>query len=155
MISIRRGFTLIELLVVVAMIAIILGAITTSITSAQQRARIEKARSEVKAVSQAILAYENYAKGHELQPMENRDADSSSLGFLLGSGGTSETGGDIPVLLMASLAAGGAMRDPWGTPYKVTIRQGTVHVVIGAANGAMYTGCHLPNLYRLSEEERR
>ena len=49
MISTKRAFTLLELLVVIAMIALIIGALATSYTSAQERSRVEKARSEVKA----------------------------------------------------------------------------------------------------------
>ena len=67
----KRGFTLVELLVVIAMIAILLAALSTSIAAAQERARIQKATSEVKIISQAILAAENYARGgkYELEPM--------------------------------------------------------------------------------------
>ena len=82
MYSIKRGFTLVELLVVVGMIAVILGALTTSVQSARMRARVQKATSEVKIVSQAVLAYENF-RG-ELPTMTDADCNRSSLGFLLG-----------------------------------------------------------------------
>ena len=155
MTSNKKGFTLIELLVVVAMIAIIMGAMTTSITASQQRARIQKATAEVKVISQAILAYENYSRGgtFELEEMNDVDADASSLGFLLGRE-TAESGGRI-TLLMASLAAGGTMRDPWGTPYKVKIKAGNADVRIDSANATLNTGYWLPNYYRLSAEERK
>jgi prepilin-type N-terminal cleavage/methylation domain-containing protein len=151
----KKGFTLIELLVVVAMIAIILGAMTTSVTASQQRARIQKATAEVKVVSQAILAYENYSRGgsFELEELNDVDADANSLGFLLGRE-TAESGGRI-TLLMASLAAGGTMRDPWGTPYKVKIKAGNADVRIDSANSTLNTGYWLPNYYRLSAEERK
>ena len=93
MISIKRGFTLLELMVVICMIALIIAALATSLTSAQERARTEKARSEVKAIAQAILAYENFDRSNELPTMENRDADQSALGFLIGQGGNAESGG--------------------------------------------------------------
>ena len=146
-----RGFTLIELLVVVAMIAIILGALTTSVSSARERARVQKATSDVKVIAQAILAFENYSRGgnFELETMEKRDADKGSLGFLLGQE-AAESGGKIPALLMAQLQ-GGKMTDPWGTPYKVTIREGHVSA---AQNVNLATGFALPNFYRLSEGER-
>ena len=155
MTSNKKGFTLIELLVVVAMIAIIMGAMTTSVTASQQRARIQKATAEVKVVSQAILAYENYSRGgsFELEELNDVDADASSLGFLLGRE-TAESGGRI-TLLMASLAAGGTMRDPWGTPYKVKIKAGNADVRIDSANSTLNTGYWLPNYYRLSAEERK
>ena len=149
----KRAFTLIELLVVVAMIAIILGAMTTSISSARERARVQKATSDVKVITQAILAYENWSRGgkYELETMERRDADSGSLGFLLGNE-QAESGGKIPVLLMAQLKGGGKMTDPWGTPYKVTIRQGNVSA---AQAIQLQTGFFLPNFYRLGAGERQ
>ena len=154
---IKAGFTLIELLVVVAMIALIIGAVSMSVTQAQERARVQKALSEVKIVSQAILAYENYARGgqFQLEPMERRDADAGSIGFLLGQGANADSGGKIPALLMASLESGGKMKDPWGTPYKVTIRESGANVTMGVGSGTFQTGYYLPNYYRLSEGERK
>ena len=155
MISIKRGFTLLELMVVICMIALIIAALATSLTSAQERARTEKARSEVKTIAQAILAYENFDRSNELPTMENRDADQSALGFLIGQGGNAESGGKIPALLMAALQSGGKMRDPWGTPYKISIRSGGASIKIESASGGMQTGFMFPNFYRLSEEERQ
>ncbi|MBR2981612.1 MAG: prepilin-type N-terminal cleavage/methylation domain-containing protein [Kiritimatiellae bacterium] len=152
MYSIKRGFTLVELLVVVGMIAVILGALTTSVQSARMRARVQKATSEVKIVSQAVLAYENF-RG-ELPTMTDADCNRSSLGFLLGDGGSAEQGGQIPVLLQASLSGGGSMMDPWGTPYKITIREGNASLKLKTVTGSMQTGYYLPNFYRVSEGER-
>lgn len=151
----RSGFTLVELLVVVAMIAVLTGAMTTAIAAAQNRARIQKATSDVKVISQAILGYENYSQGgkFELEPMERRDADKNSLKFLLGEGKTTDSGGKIPVLLMAALRGNGQMVDPWGTPYKVTIREGNISVKMSSLNG-LQTGYYLPNAYRLGLKER-
>jgi len=152
----RRGFTLVELLVVVAMISVILGAISTSVTAAQNRARVQKATSDVKVISQAILAYENYERGNafKLPTMEKVDADMGSIGFLIGQGETAQSGGKIPALLMASLQGGGKMRDPWGTPYKITIREGAGRASGSTAGGSLQTGYFLPNFYRLKEGER-
>ena len=149
----KRGFTLVELMVVVAMIAIIAGAFSTAVAGAQERAKIQKALSEVKVVSQAMLAYENY---HEL-PLKEKESildASSSLGFLLGQGGTAESGGKIPVLLQAALSSGGALLDPWGTPYRISIRPGNLSYVPGVATGSLTSGFFLPNAYRLGEGER-
>lgn len=153
MCSIKRGFTLVELLVVVGMIAVIMGALTTSVQSARHRARMQKATSEVKIVTQAVLAYENF-RG-ELPTMNEADCNRSTLGFLLGDGGSAQQGGQIPVLLQASLAGGsGSMMDPWGTPYKITIREGSTSLKLKTVTGAMQTGYYLPNFYRVSEDER-
>ncbi len=157
MILSKKGFTLVELLVVVGMIAVIMGALSTSVTAANERARVQKALSEVKVISQAILAYENYDQGggrHELPTRTKQDVDKSSIGFLLGDGGQAESGGQIPVLLMAALRDGTKMYDPWGTPYKVTIKQKSFSIKPGAATGSLRTGFYLPNWYRLTEGER-
>ena len=153
----KRGFTLVELLVVVAMIAVIMGAVTTSVSASRERARVQKAGVEVRAIAQAILGFENFDTGDEkteLPGLTDADADMSSIGFILGSGGTSQTGEKIPVLLMASLTGGGKMLDPWNSPYKVTIKKVSISPQVKVASGSMQTGYFLPNKYRLSEEER-
>lgn len=150
----KRGFTLIELLVVVAMIGMIVAALGTSFAKAQERARVEKARSEVKLASQAILSYENYDRNHELPAMKDREADSGSLSFLIGKA-KAQSEGNIPATLLAAFQSGGKWRDPWGTPYRISITAGGASVRIESAAGTMQTGFYFPNFYRLSEEERR
>ena len=156
MTSNKRGFTLIELLVVVAMIAVIMGAMSTSFSAARTRAKIAKATSEVKVISQTILSYETWNDG-ELPTMNDAEVSKSSLPFLVGSGsakgpaGTSG-GGELPALLMAQLTSGGALMDPWGTPYKVTIKGHAVNVDFNAKS--LNTGYYLPNLYRNTEGEQ-
>jgi len=149
----ERGFTLVEMMVVVAMIAIFMAAVGTAVGKTNERARIEKARSDVKVISQAILAWENYSRGgtSELREINDEEADSSVLGFLLGKG-ESANSGEIPTLLMAQLSAGGKMRDPWGKPYIVRVREGKISRPENLDLGTCYS---LPNLYRLSAEERR
>ena len=149
----KRGFTLIELMVVIAMIAIFMTAVATSVGQTRERARMEKARSDVKVISQAILAWENYTRGgkNELEEMNDQEADSSSLGFLLGQGETANSG-QTPAMLMAQLSAGGKMRDPWGTPYRIRIKEGAIP---SPSDLNLSTCFFIPNLYRLSAEERR
>ena len=153
----NRGFTLVELLVVIGMIAIVTAAVTTSVGNARERARIEKARVEVKSVSQAILGYENWVLAGSGEPMpepDKEDVGADSLGFLMGDGGDAKSGGKLPVLLQASLASGKTMLDPWGKAYKVTIKKVQVSPKVRVATGSMQTGYFLPNWYRLSEGER-
>ena len=157
MTSSKRGFTLVELLVVVGMIAVLMGAITTSVSGANERARIQKATSEVKVVTQAILAYENWDQGggrRELPTLNKQDVEKGSIGFILGDGGDAASGGKIPVLLMAALSSGGKMIDPWGTPYKVTIKENSFSIKPGAASSSLQTGFFLPNWYRVGRSER-
>ena len=157
MTSTKHGFTLIEMMVVVGMIAAIMSALSVSFSGAQERARVQKATGEVKIITQTVLAYENYGRGgsYKLEPMSDVECNASSLGFLLGHGENADTGGRIPALLMASLTGGGSMRDPWGTPYRLTVKQGDAAVKIESASGSMQTGYQLPNFYRLSESERK
>ena len=51
--STKSAFTLVELLVVLGIVAMIMAAFTSSMASAQQRAKISRATSEVKLISQA------------------------------------------------------------------------------------------------------
>lgn len=152
--SIEKGFTLMEMLVVLCVLGMIMAAFTSSVASAQQRAKVARAESEVKAISQAILAYENFDQENGLPTMTNQDADEGSVGFLLGNGGSGDSG-KIPALLMAQLSGGGKMMDPWNTPYKISIKEGGSNVRFESSAGSMQTGYHLPNFYRLSPEERK
>jgi len=149
----RRGFTLLELLVVVGMIAVIMGAMATTVSSAQERARKQKATAEVKVITQAILAYEDWSKNGELPDLKAADADASSLGFLFGEGGTTRSGQELPTLLMASLRNGGKILDPWGHPYKVTIKRQNASFQNKFSD--LSSGFWLPNFYRVKESERK
>ena len=151
----RRGFTLIELMVVLAMAAVIISALTTAVTEARERAKIERARSEASIMTQAILAYENYDKDVSLPLMEDAVADKSNLKFIIGEGAQTEAGDAIPALMLAQLRTGGVMRDPWYTPYRITIRSGKANIRLRNTSGKLYTGYFLPNFYNLNEEERK
>ena len=149
----RKGFTLIELLVVIGMIAMLTGAIGSSVSQARNRARLAKATAEVKQMTNAILAYENYDPNHQLDVMDGVEADESVLGFILGKGGTDSSGNAIPVLFNAAISSDGKIRDPWGNPYRVTIAdEGNVGTVQGNLN--YQTGYYFPNYNRLSVGER-
>jgi len=154
MTSTKKAFTLVELIVVVAMIMVLVGAMSVSVSGAQERARIQKAVTETRVIMQAILAYENASSDHKLQTMKERTCDRGSLGFLLGSGSTAY-GGKLPVLLQASLSSGGAMLDPWGHPYLVTIKDKKPSMGSGTASGSTATGFILPNFYRPKTEAER
>ena len=158
--STRSAFTLVELLVVVGMIAVLMGAMTSAVQSARERARVQKATSDVKVISQMILAYEIW-NGDELPTMGSRpraangaDATSSSLGFLLGKGvakgvaGGSGSSGQLPVLLMGQLQKNGVLNDPWGTPYKVTIAESSSAIDPTVLKNSLTAGFFLPNFYR-------
>lgn len=150
----RRGFTLIELLVVIAMIAILMGAIGSSMNQARKRAMIAKATQDAKEMTNAILAYENYAPGRSLRNKSTgtwKDTDESSMSMILG-GETAEGGGEVPVLYNAHIV-NGAIRDPWGKPYQYMVRP--AGDITSKAKNKFYTSYYLPNFYRLSDDERK
>ena len=127
----RNGFTMVELLVVIAMLMILAGSITSSVGSASRRAKIQQATTELQEMTKAILAYENYGRVNEDSPlsshlMEEKEATESNMGFILGQE-TLKNGqsGNLPVLFNAEIK-NGAIRDPWGNPYRVTIRQAKI-----------------------------
>jgi len=82
--------------------------------------------------------------------MTDAEADAGTIGFLIGNASSDK----VPALLMASLQGGGKMRDPWGTPYKITIKQGKASLALKVAGGSMTMQYFLPNFNRLNEGER-
>ena len=151
----KRGFTLLELLVVVAMLAVLMGALTTSVSQSRKRAQIAKATQDMKEITNAILAYQNYAPSRTLQNQASgswKPASEGNLGFILGQG-EKEGGGQVPVLYNAQIR-GGSICDPWGEPYEFIIKQ----VPPAAQSGRsvnFVTAPNLPNFYRLSDEEKQ
>jgi len=148
-----RGFTLVEMLVVVAMLAILLGALTTSFSKARRRAMIAKATQDVREMTNAILAYENYAPGRTLSTVAKgswQDAEEGSLGMILGNA-TTESGAQVPVLYNAQLTSGRIL-DPWRRPYQFIIK--SAGTISPNSSSTYMTAPSLPNYYRLTDEER-
>ena len=118
----RKAFTLIELLVVVAMVAVLIGAFSSGIAKAQRRSKISRAQTEAREITNAILAYQNFDEEGKLpRTMDEEEAGEGSLAFILGK--VKSRNSDVPVLYNAALT-GGKIRDPWGNPYRVTIKLG-------------------------------
>lgn len=144
-----RGFTMVELLVVIGMLMLLMGSVTSAVMSAQKRARIAQATTAVREMTNAILAYENYADSGDLSTVASggwKEADESTLGFILGK--KSNKNGVVPVLYNASLK-GGKILDPWGHPYRVQIKQGSIKVDDnGVLSGQQKTAVAFPNFYR-------
>ena len=149
----KKGFSIVELLVVLVIMGTLMAVFVTSFSNAQKKAKISTAETEVKEIHKAILAYENESDDHTLPTKTDQDADISSIGFLLGIGESNDSG-EIPAILMAQLKGGQKMLDPWGTPYKITIREGSGGIKPQFSVGGD-TGFYLPNFYRLSAEERK
>ena len=155
----RRGFTLIELLVVLAMIAVIAAAFVTSVNAARRRAYIGRATTEAKEMTNAILAYEQYAPGRSLAAVANgawKDCSEGEMGMILGKA-TAANGETVPVLFNGHVHVG-YLRDPWNTPYRYRIEKtGTLAGGGGTdTKGISYTtAAALPNFFRLTDAERR
>lgn len=148
----KRGFTLVELLVVVGMIAILGGAMVTSISNAQLRAKISKATVDVGEITKAILAYANYTDDGSLASvtMEDAPAQESKLAFILGRvSGRGDS--NVPVLYNGAVR-NGFLLDPWGNPYRITIKQGKTVSPPGVSD--LKLKLFYPNWHRLSEGER-
>lgn len=141
--SVKKGFTLVELLVVMAMLMLLIGSISSSVMSAQKRARLAVATTAVLEISNAILAYENYGK---LDKMDEQPSTEDNLAFILGK--ATEDGRDVPVLYNASIK-GGKILDPWGNPYRITITEGSIS---GKQTKNMKTAVFFPNFYRPTED---
>ena len=149
----RRGFTLIELLVVIGMIAVLMGAMGASTVKARTRAKIARATQEVKEMTNAILAFENYAPGHTLANHANGSwapCTEGSMAMILGRE-TGENGEQVPVLYNASIR-GGQLLDPWGHPYEYMIEKTEPFAASAVPN--LLTAPALPNYFRLSDKER-
>lgn len=149
----KRGFTLVELLVVIAMIAIISAAMTASVSKARIRSRVALATQETRELTNAILAYENYASDRSLSGQVTgsswRDCTESALGFVLGN--AQGESGSVPVLFHGSVKRG-MIRDPWHKPYQYMVEK-TGN--LGDSMPRPQTAAVLPNYYRLTDKERR
>ena len=141
----RKAFTLVELLVVLGIIAILMAALSTSVSGAQRRARIAKAKAQANEITNAIRAYANMVDTG-LEEMEEREATESAMAFILGQGGTDRAGNEIPVLYNASIT-GGAIRDPWGRPYHVTVKALDATAQGDSVATGMAEGIFIPNRY--------
>ncbi|MBQ3289052.1 MAG: type II secretion system protein [Kiritimatiellae bacterium] len=149
----RRGFTLIELLVVIGMIAVLTGAVGSSMSQARRRAQIARATQDAKEMTNAILAFENYAKGRSLKNYATgswKEATKTSLSMILG-GEDSDSGEQVPILYNAQIS-NGQILDPWGNPYEFMIKR--AGAITPPSSSGYQTAPSLPNFYRLLDEEK-
>lgn len=153
----KRAFTLIELLVVMGMLAVLIGAVGSSVSQARKRAMISKATQDVKEMTNAILAFENIAVGRSLEKYTTGGWATAREGCkpidaILG-GETTASGDPAPVLYNAQLR-GGAIYDPWGKEYEVIVKK--VNEQGRTDDGQQFvTAPILPNFYRLTDAERK
>ena len=123
----KCGFTIIELITVISMILLLMGAITASVSGARKRAKIQQAITEAQQLTDAILAYENFAPGQKTSPLREeatgegwKEASEANLDFVLGKKAMPNGKGNVPVLFNVAVT-GGSVRDPWGHTYRYRI----------------------------------
>ena len=146
---------MIELMVVVAMILIIAAAMTTSVAKARTRAKVATAMQETREMTNAILAFEQYAEGRSLEGYRTDGAwvrcleSEKAMAAILGRK-TGESGEQVPVLYNAQVR-GDALVDPWGKPYEYMIDNTSD---LSESIQAPQATATLPNYYRLTDSER-
>ena len=131
----KSGFTIIELITVIAMIMLLMGAITTSVTGARRRAKVQQAITEAQQLTDAIRAYENYTVPGKASPLEKKstgqswkDATEANLNFVLGNEAMPNgQSGNVPVLFNGAVT-GGKIRDPWGNVYRYRVMSSQINV---------------------------
>jgi prepilin-type N-terminal cleavage/methylation domain-containing protein len=154
----KKGFTLIELLVVIGMIAVLTGAASSAVMKARTRSQVARAETEVREMTNAILAYENWDDDKSLENYKTskswQKATEGALNFILG--GVQNQQGNVPVLYNAAIV-GGSIRDPWGQEYEYMIAEAGEAAKQSAdqVGSGLTTFMYLPNMFRLTQEERR
>lgn len=156
----KKGFTMVELMVVIGMLLLLVGAVSSSVSAAHRRARVQQATTVAQEMTKAILAFENFGsmKDDEFDsPLkayacERKEATETDMAFILGQvKRTDGQKGNVPVLFNANIVAG-AIRDPWGNPFRVTIRRSDVTIKNNVK--PLQTAVSFPNFNRIPANQR-
>ena len=156
----RSGFTIIELITVIAILLLLMGAITTSVSGARRRAKTQQAIAEAQQLTDAILAYENFVDKKGNSPLESKAtgeswkaANEGDMAFVLGNE-RNPTGqdGNVPVLFNGAVT-GGSIRDPWGHPYRYRIMSASVNVDDDHIGDMGESAFAIPNINRIPADE--
>ena len=156
----KSGFTIIELITVIAMILLLMGAITTSVTGARRRAKIQQAITEAQQLTDAILAYENFSRPGKASPLEKKstgeswkEATEGELKFVLGQEGMPNgQEGNVPVLFNGAVTRG-SIRDPWGNAYRYRIMSSALDTDDDHDGDRGEAAFAFPNINRIPADE--
>ena len=156
----KSGFTMIELITVISILLLLMGAITTSVTGARRRAMTNQAIAEAQELTNAILAYENFARPGRQSPLEDKAtgeswkaANEGDLAFVLGNEkNPSGQDGNVPVLFNGAVS-GGSIRDPWGHPYRYRIMSSPMNVEDEHIGDMGESAFAIPNINRIPADE--
>ena len=157
----KNGFTIVELITVIAILVLLIGAVTASVAGAQRRAKSNQAITEAQQLTDAIAAYENYSRPGQDSPLEKKatgmtwkEAREGDLAFVLGNEkNPNGQEGNIPVLFEGAVV-GGSIRDPWGNPYRYRIQSSKVDMNEDVGGGDMgTTASAIPNINRIPVDE--
>lgn len=156
----KSGFTIIELITVIAILLLLMGAITTSVTGARRRAKTQQAIAEAQELTNAILAFENFARPGRPSPLENKatgeswkTATEGDMSFVLGNEkNPSGQDGNVPVLFNGAVT-GGSIRDPWGHPYRYRIMSSSIDMEDETAGNMGESAFAIPNINRIPADE--
>ena len=112
---IKKGFTLIEMLTVLVIIGLIMSMLFPALQKARQRARILRAKSEVRELTKALNAY--YYTYKNWGSLHNGSVDANMVSVLAG-----DNPDKIQFMTFPTSAESGGFKDPWGTMYRVTLQ---------------------------------
>ena len=129
----KRAFTIVELITVVAILLLLMGAVTAAVSGARRKAKNQQAITEAQQLTDASAAYENYARPGSESPLESKAtgrnwqvAEEGKMAFVLGKESMPNgQDGNVPVLYNGAVS-GGSIRDPWGHPYRYRIFSASV-----------------------------
>ena len=156
----KSGFTIIELITVIAILLLLMGAITTSVSGARRRAKTQQAIAEAQELTNAILAFENFARPGRPSPLENKatgeswkTATEGDMSFVLGNEkNPSGQDGNVPVLFNGAVR-NGKIRDPWGHPYQYRILSAALNPEDDHDGSAGDAAFAIPNINRIFADE--
>ena len=154
------GFTIMELLTVISMILLLMGAITSSVAGARRRAKVQQAIDEAQQLTDAILAYENFARPGKPSPLEDKatgegwkEATEGEMAFVLGQEKMPNgQDGNVPVLFNGAVS-GGSIRDPWGHAFRYKIMSSALDTEDDHDGDQGEAAFAIPNINRIPADE--